>query len=181
MPPTYDPKADITGIPILAIKGQFEEFGPGPSGVLRDYEDRETAWKEDRAKYLRMRAKDERMLISLLVEAGSTHMEWTARDGEYTALFVRKAAKVRIPDWPVDGTKPVICKDVEVASGALTTTGITNPQAPKTAPYAEYRGNRKAAYWHADMELAKAFDAFHAGRFSKRAQFVTFTDPANGK
>ena len=31
--------------PFWAIKGQFEEFGPAPSGVLRDFEDRETAWK----------------------------------------------------------------------------------------------------------------------------------------
>lgn len=180
MPPTYDPEADLSGIPILAVKGQFEEFGPGPSGVLRDFEDRETAWKEDRAKYLRMRGENGNVLISLIVEAGSTHMEWTPRVGEYAALFLRKAAQARIPDWPVGAAEPVMCKSVDVASGALTSPEITAPDAPKAAPYAEYKGDRKAAYWHIDMELARAFEAFHAGRFGKRAQFVAFADPANG-
>jgi hypothetical protein len=148
---------------------------------LRDFEDRETAWKADRAKYLRLRAAEPRMLISLLVEAGTTHMAWSPRDGAYTALFVRKAAQARIPDWPVDGTEPAACKTVAIESGALTSTAITNPRASKAAPYAAYKGNRKEAYWHVDMVLAEAFEAFHAGRFNKRAQFVTFTDPATGK
>jgi hypothetical protein len=26
-----DPGASIAGVPVLAVKGQFEEFGPGPS------------------------------------------------------------------------------------------------------------------------------------------------------
>jgi hypothetical protein len=46
--PSYDPEADLSGIPILAVKGQFEEFGPGPSGVIRDFEDREVGWKSSR-------------------------------------------------------------------------------------------------------------------------------------
>lgn len=180
MPPDYDPDADISGIPILAVKGQFEEFGPGPSGVLRDFEDRETAWKEDRRKYLAMRAGKENMLISLIVEAGSTHMEWTACDGEYAALFLRKAAQACIPDWPVDAGEPVTCGKLKAGAGVLTDSDITNTQAAKAAPYEAYKGDRKAAYWHLDMELARAFENFHVGRFGKRPQFVAFADPATG-
>lgn len=180
VPPAYDPEADLSGIPILAVKGQFEEFGPGPSGVLRDFEDRETAWKEDRAKYMGMRGANENMLISLVVEAGSTHMAWNARAGEYVALFLRKAARACIPDWPVDAAEPASTRKLTADMGALTDSDIVDPRAARAAPYAEYKGDRKKAYWHFDMELARAFEGFHAGQFGKRPQFVAFADPANG-
>lgn len=180
VPPAYDADADLAGIPILAVKGQFEEFGPGPSGVLRAFEDRETAWKEDRAKYVGMRGTNENMLISLIVEAGSTHMAWNSRDGDYAALFLRKAARACIPDWRVDAVEPVITRKLTADAGALTDSDIVNPQATRAAPYAEYTGDRKGAYWHFDMEMARAFEGFHAGQFGKRPQFVAFADPANG-
>jgi hypothetical protein len=183
--PSYDPAADISGIPILAIAGQFEEFGPGPSGVLRDYEDRETGWTTSRRHYLALRADNERALLSLCVEAGTTHMAWSPRDGQYVALFIRKAAQARIPDWPVDAKAPVKCREIDAKSGALTTTAITNPQAPKAAPYADWKDSfpsrRAYTWWHADLELAQAWEAFHAGRFCKRSQYVTFADPTTGK
>ena len=185
--PGYDPQADISGIPILALQGQFEEFGPSPTGLLRDYEDREICWKKNRETYLRLRQANPRMLISLIVEAGATHGTWSARDGEYIALFIRKAAQARIPDWPADAKGPVKCKDIDVTTGALTSAAITNPRAAKPAAYKDFKGDRsrsapwQVAYWHVDLELAQAFDAYHAGRFNKRPQFVTFTDPATGK
>ena len=183
--PKYDPQANISGIPILAIKGQFEEFGPGPSGVLRDYEDRDVGWLRSRERYLQLRRENENILISMVVEPGSTHMAWTPRDGAYFALFLRKAAKARIPDWPVAARKPVPCKQIDVKSGALTSAAITNPAAPAAAPYAEwedsFQSRRNAVYWHVDMELARAWEAFHEGQFNKRPQFVAFTDPKTSK
>jgi hypothetical protein len=121
------------------------------------------------------------MLISLIVEAGTTHMAWSQRDGEYVALFIRKAAQARIPDWPTETREPVQCKQIDITTGALTSTAITNPAAAKPAPYGEYKGDRKYTYWHVDMELARAWEAYHAGLFNKRTQFVTFADPATGK
>jgi hypothetical protein len=185
--PDYDPQADISGIPILALQGQFEQFGPSPTGLLRDYEDRETCWKKNRESYLRLRQANPRMLISLIVEAGATHGTWSARDGQYIALFIRKAAQVRIPDWPADAKRPVECKEIDVTTGALTNSAITNPRAARPAAYKNYQGDRsrslpwQVAYWHVDLELAQAFDAYHAGRFNKRPQFVTFTEPETGK
>ena len=184
-PPQWDPGADLSGVPILILSGQFEEFGPGPSGVLRDFEDRDTGWKVGRLNYLRMRMKNERMLISFAVEAGSTHMAWSPRDGELVGLFIRKAAAARIPNWPVDAAKPVKCKAIDVASGALSSAGITNPKAPKPAWYKDYpdtyKSRRRAAWWHVDLEMAQAWQAFHDGQFGKRNQYVTFADVARGK
>jgi hypothetical protein len=184
-PPEWDPNADLSGVPILVISGQFEEFGPGPSGVLRDYEDRDTGWQVGRLNYLRMRAQNERMLVAFAVEAGTTHMAWSPRDGELVGLFLRKAAAARIPDWPVDAPKPVKCKTIDVTCGALSSPAITNPRAPQPAWYKDYpdtyQSRRNAAWWHVDLEMARAWHDFHAGRFNKRTQYVTFADPVTGK
>ena len=183
--PSYDPNADLSGIPILAVKEQYGEFGPGPSGVLRDHEDREVGWKGCREQFLKLRRQNPRMLLSMVLEAGTTHMAWSPRDGEYVGLFIRKAARARIPDWPVDAAEPVKCQTIDVSSGALTSTAIGNQRAPGPALYSDYpdshQSRRYSTFWHVDLELARAWQAFHEGRLNKRAQFVTFADPASGK
>jgi hypothetical protein len=177
--PANDPDASAAGVPILLVKGQFEEFGPGPSGVLRDFEDRETAWKGSRDGLLRLRGKDERYLVSLLVEPGATHFAWSEPVARYVAQFIHKAAQ-RIPDWPVDAERPVRLSPIDPKTGALSSGRIGRPDA-EPAVYGDYRGDRSAAFWHLDLELARANDAFHAGMFDKRPQFVTFADPQSGK
>jgi hypothetical protein len=175
------PDASVAGVPALVITGQFEEFGPGPHGVLRDWEDRETGWRVSRERYMRMRERDERNLICFAVDAGSTHMAWSPRNGELTGLFIRKAAAARIPDWPVDAAEPVGCREVDVATGWLTSGAIHNPALMRAAAYADYKGSKTWTWWHADEELAAAWTKYHHDRFAKRTQYVTFTDPATGR
>lgn len=179
--PSNDPEATILGVPILLVKGQFEEFGPGPSGVLRDFEDRETAWKGSRAGLLGLRWKDDRYLVSLLVEPGATHFAWSEPVARYVALFIRKAAKRRIPDRPAGAEGPVPLREIDPETGALTSGSMGKPGEEVAAPYHEFKGDPQAAFWHLDLELARAHDAFHAGMFTKKPQFVTFADPRNGK
>ncbi len=175
------PDATVAGVPALVITGQFEEFGPGPNGVLRDWEDRETGWRVSRERYLRMREKDERNLICFAVDGGSTHMAWSSRNGELTGLFIRKAAALRLPEWPIDATEPVRCRTVHVSQGFLTSAAIHNPALMRLASHAAWKGAKNSAWWHADEELAKAWTRYHEGRFAKRTQYVTFEDPATGK
>ena len=177
--PADDPAATIAGVPILVIKGQFEEFGPGPSGVLRDFEDREAAWKGMNASLAAMRAKDERHLIAYLVEPGASHFAWSERTAPYAARFIRKCAQRRIPDWPVDAKEPVKCHAVDPATGALTSTRVGREAIAMTA--GDFKGDRKQTFWHLDLELAKMADALHAELSGKRPQFVTFADPKSGK
>jgi hypothetical protein len=175
--PASDADASAAGVPILLVNGQFEEFGPGPSGVLRDYEDRECAWKNTAKKLPQVRAKDERYLISLLIEPGSTHFPWTEPVANCVAPFLKKAAQRRIPDWPVDATQPVKCVELDPASGALTSSSLGKPDAPAAA-CKDFKGDPKQAFWHLDLELAQASDAFHAGLVGRKPQFVTFAGPA---
>jgi len=172
----------VAGVPALVISGQFEEFGPGPSGVLREGEDRETGWRGSRERYLAMRAKDERNLICFAVDGGSTHMAWSARNAALTALVLKKAAALRIPEWPVNTQEPVRCREIDPAQGWLSGTGIEEtPTRIETAAAARWTGDPRAAWWHADEELAAAWATYHEGRFGKRTQFVAFKDPVSGK
>jgi hypothetical protein len=179
--PASDPNASLIGVPILAVKGQFEEFGPGPSGVLRDFEDREASWKGMRDRLLELRAKDSRHLVSLIVEGGASHFAWSEPVARYVALFIRKAAQRRIPDWPVDSKTPPKLNEIDLAAGALSTPNLGTPGDQSAAAYKDFKGDPGKAFWHLDLELAKACDAFHAGMFDRKPQFVTFADPKSGK
>ncbi len=164
------------GVPIVQIKGQFEEFGPGPSGVLRDFETTATGGMLARDEMSALRTNDERNLVSVAILNGETHMVWTPANGLYAAQFIRKAAQRRIPDWPVDAKEPVTCLTVDPASGALTSPRLGEDNQPPAASYAEYKGDKKSALWHFDVELARANDALHAPLLKKKAQYVTFAD-----
>ncbi len=178
--PANDPEANVLGVPIMAIKGQFEEFGPGPSGALRDFEDRETAWQGTRNGLLTLREKDDRYLVSLLVDPGGSHFAWSSDMSPTVAMFIRKCAKARIPDWPLDTKAAVVCREVDPKSGALSHAELGKPEHAGT-DYPSYKGEPKNSFWHLDAELAQACDAYHAGKMNKKPQFVTFADPNNGK
>jgi hypothetical protein len=173
--PADDPAASVAGVPVLAIKGQFEEFGPGPSGVLRDFEDRETAWKGMRRIILGLREKDERHLIAYLVEPGASHFAWSERLAPYAAEFVRQAARQRIADWPADAAQPVKCRPLDPTAGALT--GPELGRERRAAAAADFAGDRRNAFWHLGLDLAKQADALHTDLFARQPQFVTFADP----
>ena len=83
-----------TGIPVLMMIGQFDEFGR----TMRDEKGRET-WEGGRDALAAFRAADERNLASVVVEPGAGHFAWSERDARYLALFLRKAARARIPTY----------------------------------------------------------------------------------
>ncbi len=154
-----DPNASLAGVPILCVKGQFEEFGPGPSGVLRENEDREASWKGMRAGLIDRRKKDPSVLASMIVEAGASHFAWSDRVSAYTTVFIRKAAQARIPDWPSDAKEFVKCKTVNLDGGIIDGHGL----------------------FHLDEELARANSAFNSALTGREPQFVTFADVKSGK
>jgi len=164
------------GVPIVQIKGQFEEFGPGPSGVLRDFETTATGGMLAGDEMSALRTNDERNLVSVAIFNGETHMVWTPANGAYAAPFIRKAAQRRIPDWPVDAKEPVTCVAIDPASGALTSPRLGEDNQPAAASYADYKGDKKSALWHLDVELARMNDALHAPLLKKKAQYLSFAD-----
>ena len=168
------------GVPVLMMLGQFDEFG----GTMRDPSGRET-WEGGRDALADFRGKDRRNLASVVVEPGAGHFAWSDRNAAYLALFIRKAAQARIPDWPPEAEQPVPCKSVDPQSGWLSdlTTGTmyswsaAGRSAP--APYRQYAGDKAHAAWHFDREMAEATVAYHAGGFGKKDQFIRWKDPYN--
>lgn len=158
------------GVPALMMLGQFDEFG----GLMRDAKGREN-WENGRDSLAAFRKSNAANLGSLVVEPGAGHFAWSARNGEYLALFIRKAARARIPDWKADAKKPVLCKEVMPESGWLS--GLALGAGGPAAAYADYKGDRKSASWHFDREMAEATLAYHKGLFGKKDQFIRWKDP----
>ncbi len=168
--PSWDPLVP-PGIPALMMLGQFDEFG---KAMMRDDKDREN-WENGRDELAGFRANDPGNLGSIVIEPGAGHFAWSDRSAAYLALFLRKAARARIPDWSMDAAKtPVHCKRIDLASGWLTDLTINAPGHP-TARFGDYQGNKARAAWHVDRELAEATLAYHQG-LGKKDQFIRWTD-----
>jgi pimeloyl-ACP methyl ester carboxylesterase len=105
------------GIPCLMMVGQFDEFG----GVMRDEDGREGPWDRPFEAIMEYRRGDSANLASIVVEPGAGHFGWSARNAEYFALFLRKAAQARIPEWAMHGHAPVVCKPIDPQTGWLAT------------------------------------------------------------
>lgn len=160
------------GIPALMMVGQFDEFGK----VMRDEKGREN-WENGRDALAAFRSQDRRHLGSIVVEPGAGHFAWSDRNAAYLALFLRKAAAARIPDWPSEAREPVRCREVEPETGWLTDLTIRSAGEHRPAPFRAYQGDRTRAAWHFDRELAEATVAYHQGGFGKKDQFIRWADP----
>jgi hypothetical protein len=160
------------GVPALMMLGQFDEFG---KQMMRDADGREN-WEYGRDSLAAFRAAGDKNLGNFVVEPGAGHFAWSDRSAGYFALFLRKAAKARIPDWPLDATEPVKCKAIDPATGWLTDLTIKS-LGQKPAPHKDDAGDRSKAAWHFDRELAEATAAYHAGVSGKKDQFIRWKDP----
>ncbi|MBN1421360.1 MAG: hypothetical protein JXP34_21485 [Planctomycetes bacterium] len=154
------PSGSLAGVPILAMNGQFETFGP--EGGIRPEFGRETQWVFVRKDFQRLLEKDPRHLPSLWIDPGGDHFHGSPELAAYAALFIRKTAKYRIPAAPPPGdSEPVCCLPVKPADGWLTDADLYRPAHPP-APYATFEGDRARAMWHYDGEIARATARHHA-------------------
>lgn len=161
------------GVPALMMLGQFDEFG---RSMMRNEAGREN-WENGRDSLADFRGKDAGNLGNIVIEPGAGHFAWSDKNARYLAMYLRKAAKARIPDWPIDAKSPVSCKTIDAASGWLTDLTIKTATENKPAPVGEYKGDKARAAWHFDREMAEATIAYHQDGFSKKDQFVRWTDP----
>lgn len=169
--PPGGPEPVPPGIPALMMLGQFDEF----SNSWRDENGRES-WEAGRDSMASYRALDARNLGSVVAEPGAGHFAWSDRNAAYLAMFLRKAAKARIPaTWPTDAAKPIDLKNVPVASGWLTDLTIRPGKGNPPAPYDDYKADKSKAAWHFDKEMADATIAYHAD-LGKKDQFIRWQD-----
>jgi hypothetical protein len=168
-PPAYAPKANVDGVPILAVTGQYESWGV--KNHPADWH-----WHWVRGTLLEFRAIGVESLMSELVEPGVTHFGWDNDLAAYVAAFMRKAAHYRIPaELPSDG-QPVRLNHLALSSGWLTDITLMTPPRYPAALYEQYAGDPTLAFWNLDEELARANEAYGATRKNKELQEVTFVE-----
>lgn len=153
-----DPNESLTGVPFIAMNGEFEWCGP--EGGIRPEFGRQTQWVMIREQLLRRWRKDHQHLMSLVVVPGGDHGDW---DVELAAMFVRKAAEYRAPRGKRDGSKPATCRTIKAEDGWLSSADITDPEH-KLAPFKEYTGEKDYVFWHFDGEMARAVREYHDGQ-----------------
>lgn len=157
-------------VPFLAINGEFERYGPeggghssGIHGIRGTY-GKQTQWVMCREQLLRMRRRDPNHLISLVVQPRGDHATWDDEMWWITAMFVRKAAKARIPVMQKLPATDVRCVPLKASDGWLSDSRLDHPRHPHAA-YADYKGDRIEAFWHLDREMADAVAAYHKDEF----------------
>lgn len=169
VPPPGTDTSRVSHLPWLHIQGQFEEFGPGPSGVLRDHEDRSTGWNLANTNHPAFRAANPDLLIGLIVDAGATHMGWNERLYPLVAAFITGSARLRLPADDQSGLRPV-----QVADGYLMDKELAAPRFP-LAPAKDFTGKPGEAHWFPDRTMAEATAALHRN-LGKKPQYATILD-----
>jgi hypothetical protein len=166
-PPVYAPKSNVDGVPVLCVTGQFESWGV--KGHAADWH-----WHWVRGTLLEFRALGLASLMSELVEPGVTHFGWSGELARYVALFIRKAARARIPEEGPEEGKSVVLKTVSLESGWLGDVAFLSQPRYPVAPYRKFSGDPTMAFWHLDEEIARANEAYGAEQKGKELQMVTF-------
>lgn len=146
----------IEGVPGLMVMGEYE-------------------WWEDRITpgfdYV---SKHPKAPITFFADAGHGHFDYSDEMIDYISLFIRKAAKYRLPDKIVNG-KAVALKNIDPEKGWLTDRWHKDSlPLSKRAPYKKYNGNRYNACWVFDKEMAIKTEAFYAVARGKKNQYIGF-------
>lgn len=152
------PDGSLAGVPLVAINGQLESFGP--EGGLRPELGRETQWVFVLKDVQAFRQRDPQHLLSVLVQPGDDHFHGAPELGAYAALFIGKTARYRLPVSLPAGDAPVACLPLRAEDGWLTDPELKRP-ARAAAAFAGYAGDKALALWHYDREMAAANMAFH--------------------
>ena len=170
-----DASRTLAGVPLLAINGEFEEYGPAGGDLGRGLRSQyslhptdkkkrnQSQWVLIRSQMIARRQKNPDNLMSLVVHRDGGHVSWDDDMTALTAQFIRSAADARIPVAEPDG-KTVRCRPLKAANGWLSDADIKAPKF-KPAPWGAYKGDKALAFWHVDGAMAKAVAAYHGRRW----------------
>lgn len=144
----------IAGIPALMVMGQYE-------------------WWEDRlAPAFEFQAAHPDCPVAVLADAGRGHFDYSDRTVAFLARFIEKAAAARLPADASGKLVPVDPRD----GWRVDRWRLESPPTAPAAPYADYAGDARAAFWCFDEEMARATEAIHAGQRGKLPALLSVTD-----
>ncbi len=144
----------IDGIPALMVMGQYE-------------------WWEDRlAPAFAFQAAHPDSPVAVLADAGRGHFDYADRTVAFLARFIEKAAAVRLPADGAEKLVPVNPRD----GWRIDRWRIDGPPTAPAAPYADYAGEARVAFWCFDEEMARATEAIYAEQREKLPQLLGVAD-----
>jgi hypothetical protein len=149
---------NIDGIPGLMVMGEYE-------------------WGDVRlAPAFEFMAKHPKTPLAFLADSGRGHFDYADRTVEFLATFIQKAADARLPAAaPLD--RPVALKSIDPATGwRVDRWRKGEPPIAPAAPYVQYTGDPKDAFWCFDEEMAKTTEAIYAREIRKKPQLLSVTD-----
>lgn len=109
--------------------------------------------------------------LSMIANPGGGHFESTDDKAAYISLYLKQAARHRLPAVAGAPLKPID----PTRDGWLAPRWRRNenPEAP-AAPVAGYRGDPHQAFWYFDEALARATERFHEMHRGKKDQLTAF-------
>ena len=146
------------GLPILHFSSEWAEVGGANWG--------QTWAKNDRGSVLKLRASNSNVEIGESVELGNGHFAWQPASAKILGMFVKKAVNARLPDGATS------LKPLPIESGVLVTATDLGTERFKAYSYADYPGDKQAAYWYIDAEMAQTINAYMTPRLAKKPQAV---------
>ena len=167
MPPAFDHKATLDGIPLLAVTGENEMWASTNKPL-------DMHWRWLRGGLLDLRGQFTDALVSELVQPGATHFSWDEPLARHVAMFIEKVAAARLPK---DVTSTNLNHLVQ-ADGWLTDNALMTPSRFAPAPYREYKGHRSEALWFPNEKLARTQFELGVSEPRKKIEMFTLLDPA---
>lgn len=148
---------NIDHIPCLETMGEFEAADN---------------WSEEG---LKERQAHPLMPLSMLACPAEFHFATTTRKAAYIALYLKKAVQYRMPKHTPNGQAPKLIPIDPTKTGWLVDKWrFDEPAAAKPAPFGQYRGDPKQAFWYLDEELAKATAAYEARYRYQKPQLIGY-------
>jgi hypothetical protein len=146
----------IAGIPALMVMGQYE-------------------WWEDRlAPAFDFQAAHPDCPVAVLADVGRGHFDYADRTVAFLARFIEKAAAARLPAGGSEKLVPVNPRD----GWRVDRWRLEEPPTAPAAPYADYTGEARAAFWCFDEEMARETEAIYAAQRGKLPALLSVTDGA---
>lgn len=152
----------IDGVPGLMVMAEYE-WGDDRHGV-----DRLTP-------ALEFRTLHPKAPIAMLAEPGEGHFNYSDRLIGILTMFIRKAAEARLPDaMPLDRSVQLI--SVDPTNGWLVQRWHLNkPRTEQPAPFKEYKGEHREAFWAFDKQMAYAIHDYQSDQPAKMPQLLSVT------
>ena len=163
LPPAFDKKATLDGIPLLAVSGEYESWGNPKEPIAKH-------WRWLRGGLLDLRGQFDEALVSEVVQPGASHFSWDEPLARQVALFIEKVAAARLPKDVASTQLNRLAQE----DGWLTDITLMTPSRYAPARYREFEGDPTLAFWHVDQELALAAEHFEEQYKGKADQRVTF-------